>query len=102
MRKWTLLIAPVLLAAMTIAVLLPAGPAHAQSKLSTDPKDQEIELLKTEVKQLESRVDTLEGLDQKVKVIDRKLEVQAETEHQKTLEMPIVKAGAEGFSISSP
>ena len=42
-----------------------AGRRSAQSKLATDPKDQEIELLKTEIKQLESRVDTLEGLDQK-------------------------------------
>ena len=102
MRKWTLSIAPVLPAAMMIAVLLPAGLANAQSRPSNDPKDQEIELLKTEVKQLESRVEALEGLDQRVKVIDRKFEVQAEAAHQKALEMPIVKAGAEGFSISSP
>jgi phosphate-selective porin OprO/OprP len=83
-------------------VSLPARPAHAQSKLSTDQKDQEIELLKSEVKQLEQRVETLEGLDQKVKVIDRKLEVQAETQQQKALEMPIVKASDQGFSFSSP
>src|SRR5271168_3802985 len=102
MRKCTLPILPVLLAAVVTAVMLAAGPAHAQSKLSTDPKDQEIELLKTEVRQLEHRVDTLEGLDQKVKVIDRKLEVQEETQHQQALEMPIVKASAEGFSLSSP
>ncbi len=102
MRKCTSPILPVLLAAVITGVFIPAGPAHAQSKLSTDPKDQEIELLKTEVKQLEQRVDTLEGLDQKVKVIDRKLEVQAEAQQQKALEMPIVKAGTEGFSLSSP
>lgn len=101
MRKCTLPILPVLLAAIVTGVFLP-GPAHAQSKLSADPKDQEIELLKTEVKQLEQRVDTLEGLDQKVKVIDRKLEVQEETQHEKSLEMPIVKVGEEGFSLSSP
>ncbi|MGA9721256.1 MAG: hypothetical protein WBQ86_02280, partial [Candidatus Binatus sp.] len=99
MRKCTLPILPVLLAAIVTGVFLP-GPAHAQSKLSADPKDQEIELLKTEVKQLEQRVDTLEGLDQKVKVIDRKLEVQEETQHEKSLEMPIVKVGEEGFSLS--
>src|SRR5271168_3028574 len=102
MRKFTLPILPVLLAAIITGVILPARPAHAQSKLSADPKDQEIELLKTEVKQLAQRVDTLEGLDQKVKVIDRKLEVQEETQHQRSLEMPIVKVGEEGFSLSSP
>ncbi len=102
MRKCTLPILPFLLAAVITGVFIPAGPAHAQSKLSADPKDQEIELLKKEVKQLEQRVDTLEGLDQKVKVIDRKLEVQEKTQQQKALEMPIVKAGDEGFSLSSP
>ncbi|HZC46221.1 MAG TPA: hypothetical protein VE243_07080, partial [Candidatus Acidoferrum sp.] len=102
MRKCTLPILPVLLVAVVTGVFLAAGPAHAQSKLSTDPRDQEIELLKTEVKQLEQRVDTLSGIDQKVKVIDRKLEVQEEAAHQKALEMPIVKVGADGFSLSSP
>jgi phosphate-selective porin OprO/OprP len=102
MRKCTLPILPFLLAAVITGVFIPAGPAHAQSKLSADPKDQEIELLKKEVKQLEQRVDTLEGLDQKVKVIDRKLEVQEKTQQQKALEMPIVKASEEGFSFSSP
>ena len=67
MRKCTLPILPFLLAAVITGVLLPAGPAHAQSKRSTDPKDREIELLKTEIEQLEQRVDTLEGLDQRVK-----------------------------------
>jgi phosphate-selective porin OprO/OprP len=109
MRKCTLPTAPFLLAAVIAGVFIPAARAHAQSKLYTDQKDQEIQLLKTEIKQLEQRVDTLEGLDQKVKVIDRKLEVQAETqkvqaaaEQKKFLEMPLVKAGDEGFSLSSP
>ncbi len=102
MRKCTLPILPVLLAAVITGVFVHAGPAHAQSRLSTDPKDQEIELLKTEVKQLEQRVDTLEGLDQKVKVIDRKLEVQEETQQQRSLVTPIVKVSDEGFYLSSP
>jgi phosphate-selective porin OprO/OprP len=102
MRKLTLPILPVLLAAVITGVVLAARPAHAQS---ADPKDQEIQLLKTEINQLEHRVDTLEGLDQKVKVIDRKLEVQQETvqaQQQKALEMPIIKASDQGFSFSSP
>ena len=101
MRKRTIAVRPLLLTALVAGLLFPAGLAHAQAKLTVDPKDQEIELLKSEIKQLEGRVETLEGLDQKVKVIDRKLEVQAETDHQKALEAPIIKAGAEGFSISS-
>src|ERR1039458_10592338 len=78
MRKCTLPILPVLLAAVITGVSLPAGPAHAQSKLSKDPKDREIELLKTEISQLEHRVDTLDGLNQRVKVIDQKVDVQAQ------------------------
>ena len=101
MTKRTMPLRPLLLTALVAGLLIPARLAHAQAKLSTVQKDQEIELLKSEIKQLEGRVETLEGLDQKVKVIDRKLEVQAETDHQKALEAPIIKAGAEGFSISS-
>ena len=108
MRKCTLPILTVALAAVVAGIFLPATAAHAQSKVSADRKDQEIELLKSEIKQLEQRVETLEGLGQKVKVIDRKLEVQAETEKvqaealkKRALEMPIVKAGNEGFIISS-
>jgi len=100
MRKFTLPIRPVLLAAIVTGVVLAASPADAQQP--TDPRDQEIELLKQQVKQLEQRVDRLSGLDQKVKVIDRKLEVQDETQQQKALEATVVKAGAEGFSLSSP
>src|SRR6202795_3294151 len=102
MRKRTLPNLPVLLAAVITGVVFTAGPAHAQSRLSADPKDQEIQLLKTEINQLEHRVDTLEGLDQRVKVIDRKLEVQQEVQHQRELEMPVVKVSDEGFSLSSP
>ena len=101
MRKRTLPNLPVLLAAVITGVVFTARPAHAQSRLSADPKDQEIQLLKTEINRLEQRVDTLEGLDQKVKVIDRKLEIQQEAQQQKALEMPIVKVSDEGFSLSS-
>lgn len=98
-----------LLLAVIAGISIPAGPADAQSKLSADQKDQEIQLLKTEIKRLEQRVDTLEGLDQKVKVIDRKIEIQAETakaqadaEQKKLAQLPVVKVGDEGFSLSSP
>jgi phosphate-selective porin OprO/OprP len=102
MRNYSLPIVPVLRAAVVTGVLLGAVPARAQSRASADLKDQEIQLLKTEINQLEHRVDTLEGLDQKVKVIDRKLEVQQEVQHQRELEMPVVKVSDEGFSLASP
>lgn len=102
MRKFTLPILPVLLAAVITGVFIPARPAHAQSSAAADPRDQEIQVLKSEIQKLESRVDTLEGLDQKVRVIDRKLEVQQETAQQHALEAPVVKVGDEGFSLSSP
>jgi phosphate-selective porin OprO/OprP len=101
MRKRTLPNLPVLVAAVITWVVLAAGQGHAQTR-AADPKDQEIQLLKTEINQLEQRVNTLEGLDQKVKVIDRKLEVQQEAQQQKALELPIIKASDEGFSLSSP
>ncbi len=106
MRKPTLQILPIMLAAMLIGAFIPTPPALAQSSLSRDPKDrdrkdQEISELKNEIRLLEHRVETLEGLDQKVRVIDRKLEVQAETQQVKAQEAPIIKADAQGFSISS-
>jgi phosphate-selective porin OprO/OprP len=116
MRKCTSPIVPVLLAAVITGVLIPSRPAHAQSRRAADRKDQEIELLKTEIKQLESRVDTLEGLSQRVKVIDQKVDVQGRqinvqaqkidvetvAEQKRSLAMPIVKVGEDGFSLSSP
>src|SRR5208283_2558981 len=116
MRKCTLPILSVLLAAIITGVLIPAAPARAQSKRSTDKKDREIELLRTEIKQLEQRVDTLEGLGQRVKVIDQKVDVQAQkldvqsqkidveaqAEQKRALALPIVKVSDEGFSLSSP
>ncbi len=58
MRKLTLPILPVLLAAVITGVVLAARPAHAQSAPAADPKDQEIQLLKTEINQLEHREST--------------------------------------------
>ncbi|MGD0117422.1 MAG: porin [Candidatus Binatus sp.] len=125
MRKCTLPILPVLLAAMITGVFIPTGPAHAQSSRSANrKKDQEIELLKLEVKQLESRVDSLESLNQKVKVIDQKVDTQAqkvdvqaqqldlqtqkinvEVQRERTaLTWPNIQGAANdrGFTVSSP
>ena len=102
MRRRATSILPGFLAMTLATMVLPATLAHAQSKISADQKDQEIQLLKAEVKQLEQRVENLEGLSQKVQVIDRKIDVQAETQQKKALEMPIVKTSNEGFILSSP
>ncbi len=98
-----------LLAAALAAAILPAKLVHAQSRPSPDQKDQEIELLKLQVKQLQQEVNTLQGLNEKVKVISRKLETQGETQQvqanidrTKSLETPVVQANDEGFRFSSP
>jgi phosphate-selective porin OprO/OprP len=58
--------------------------------------------LRSEIRKLEQRVDTLEDLDQRVKVIDQKVEVQQQAEVVRQKTTPVIKAGADGFSISSP
>src|SRR5271166_6638551 len=108
MKRRATVFLPGLLAAALVALILPAKLAHGQSKVSADKKDQEIELLKAEVKQLEQRVNTLESLNGKVKTIDSKLEaqsvtqqVQTDSERTKALESPIVRAGEQGFRLQS-
>jgi hypothetical protein len=107
MRKRATQFLPGLLAAALATVIFPAKLAHTQSTM-TDKKDQEIELLKLQVKQLQQQVNTLEGLNQEVKAIDRKLEAQGKTEAVQTnterttaLQMPVIKASDEGFRLSS-
>ncbi|MGB6554767.1 MAG: hypothetical protein WBE78_14850 [Candidatus Binataceae bacterium] len=95
---------------MTVAVIAAIPlPSFAQSTSIPDAsKDQQIIELRKEIKQLEQRVDTLEGLDHKVQVIDRKLDVQAQaqqaqiaSDQAKAKNAPVIKAGTQGFSIAS-
>jgi phosphate-selective porin OprO and OprP len=95
--------------AFLFTMALATAPARAQSKPTDDQRDQEIQLLKTEIRQLERRVETLEGLNQRVKVIDQKLDVQSHklevreaSDDQKALTAPIIKVGPDGFALSSP
>jgi len=81
------------------AVQLAPSTAAAQS-LNT--RDDEVARLRSEIRQLEQRLETLEAIEQKVRIIDRKLEVQAEADQAKAKEAPIIKASSQGFSISSP
>jgi phosphate-selective porin OprO/OprP len=100
MRKLTNRFLPAVLA-LVLGGIFPAL-AQAQNRLTDQQKTQVISDLKSEIQKLEARVETLESLDQKVKVIDRKLEVQQENDIAKVKDMPVVKVGAQGFSLSSP
>lgn len=108
-RKVILAILPVIWI-VTVAVIAAIPlPSFAQSTSIPDAsKDQQIIELRKEIKQLEQRVDTLEGLDHKVQVIDRKLDVQAQaqqaqiaSDQAKAKNAPVIKAGTQGFSIAS-
>jgi len=109
MEKRVAVVLPNLLGAAFAVLLLASSAVHAQSTAPADEKDQEIELLKSQIKQLEGRVRSLEELAPKVKVIDRKVDAQEETqlanidaERAKALEMPIIKASEQGFRLASP
>src|SRR5215472_2557330 len=109
MEKRVAVVLPNLLGAAFAVLLLASSAVHAQSTAPADEKDQEIELLKSQIKQLEGRVRALEDLGPKVKVIDRKVDAQEETqlanidaERAKALEMPIIKASEQGFRLASP
>jgi phosphate-selective porin OprO/OprP len=45
---------------------------------------------------------TLESVDEKVRILERKLELKEEDEDKKKSETPVVTAGKDGFSIASP
>jgi phosphate-selective porin OprO/OprP len=109
MKKRARALPTTLATAALIMAILPATPTHAQSGPSTDKKDQEIELLRLQVQQLQQQVNRLQGLNEQVKVISRKLEdqghsqeVQTDLDRTKSLETPIVRASDEGFRFSSP
>src|SRR5260221_10273252 len=92
---------PSLLATLLIVAILPCAVSHAQSTLTPAQKDQMILELRSEIRKLEARVATLETLDQRVKVIDQKVDVQQQAEVVRQKTAPAIKAGADGFSISS-
>lgn len=108
MRGMTVPLRRILVVA-AVALVMAAESANAQSRASSsDKRDQEIELLKQQVRQLQEQVKTLEGLNTKVKEIDRKLEIQGNSDavatdvaRTKALEEPLVKANDEGFRLQS-
>jgi len=83
--------------------------AKSTKKAAPHKEDQTVAELKAEIQRLEQRIDTLENLGQKVKVIDRKLEIQQEADATKAKEeqkaqaaAPIVTANSTGLTVTSP
>jgi phosphate-selective porin OprO and OprP len=84
------------------------APGWAQTAASVDKRDQEIELLKTEVKKLEQRVNALESLNEKVKSIDNQVaaqkqieQIQSDVDRTKALDAPEVRVSDQGFRLQS-
>jgi phosphate-selective porin OprO/OprP len=90
--------------ASAVAVLISAGTSLAQSRttLTSDQKDEEIRELKTELKQLEQRLEAIEGLDRQVKDVSHKLAVDEQAQRDWQATLPKVRAGADGFWLDSP
>lgn len=75
------------LAAFTAALNGTAIPAaHAEEETKTSP----------------SVAETLESLEQRVRVLDRKLELEQEAAAERAKKTPVVSADSSGFSIKSP
>jgi phosphate-selective porin OprO/OprP len=90
--------------ATVVALMTLAGTALAQSRTAptSDHKDEEIQELKTEIKQLEQRVQAVEGLGSQVKEVSRKVEVDEQAQQDWNATLPKVKAGVDGFWLDSP
>src|SRR5260221_3340430 len=95
----------VLMATIAIGAIIPLASVRAESTLSTTQKDKVIADLKSEIKLLEQRVESLEHqdqrVDQRVRIIDRKLEVQQEADLAKAKDLPVIKAEPPGVFLSS-
>jgi len=94
--------------AAILSILILPNLCRAQSTVAADKKDQEIELLKTEIQQLEQRVNALESLNQKVKAIDGKVaaeteiqQIQSDVDRTKALDAPEVRVSDQGFRLQS-
>ena len=90
-----------ILFAMGVA-LLGSRTVMAQSKIQTQAELQsEIDQLKQKVDALEAVNVQLQHLDQQVKIVDRKLEVQQGSAQEEALTRPVVEVGPQGFFIRS-
>lgn len=84
-----------------------AAPARGESNDATVRRlEQRIDELEQQVKALQAnshqKERSLQGVDQRVRILDRKLEVQQEVERAKDLKLPKVEASSKGFFIKSP
>ncbi len=107
MRGYTLMRYGAFLASVAVVLIFRADPGRAQTA-PADKKDQEIELLKAEIKQLERRVNALESLNEKVKTIDNKVasqtmiqQIQSDVDRTNALEAPEVRVSDQGFRLQS-
>jgi len=95
LRKHTWpVIAAALLAALSRGATSYAEPAQ--------PQGEAIAELKQQVQELQRKIEALEALDQKVTVIDHKLQADEKTQHDNALTMPVIQASKDGFFIKSP
>ncbi|MDD5035631.1 MAG: porin [Methylococcaceae bacterium] len=113
MKKYKLL----LLTAAVSGLLGGVDVAQAARKHIKDPKDAKIEALERRLRLLEERLEQGEGgkplaaktaeapalkqLDQKVKILERKLEVEKEVAVENAKKAPKLEAGSEGVRFSS-
>jgi len=83
--------------------LLGTRTVRAQSAKAAAPADlqSEIDQLKRKVDALEAANAQLQRLDQQVRIVDRKLELQQTSAREEKLRRPVVGAGPEGFFIHS-
>ena len=95
---------PAIIAAVVMALLLPAANSFAQSTaaMPAEEKDQEIRDLKAEVKLLEQRMAAVEGLNHEVKEVSKKVQVDEQAQVDWRAKLPKVKAGGDGFWLNSP
>ena len=85
---------------LTIAgMALAAATASAQTPGVTDPTSPATETAASSPP--ESLADRLDALDQELKVLKRKLEIEREEEEVKSRAAPIFSAGKEGFALKS-
>jgi phosphate-selective porin OprO/OprP len=103
-----LLAAVAIILTFLILPILQPTPGWAQGAPSVDKRDQEIELLKAEIKRLERRVTTLESLNQKVKALGNEaatqtetIQIQTDADRTKALDAPVVRASDQGFRLQS-
>ncbi len=95
MRTSRLPVVAAVIAAAVATMLLAVNPAHAQAQPSAAE-------LQREIDQLQAKLNALQALDQKVQVLDQRVDTEQQDTKQKFLDLPKVKADANGITVGSP